>query len=78
MADEPQPPPRLSTEERAEAETREMIERAERAWQRQVEREEAGNAGASPGQMTPLRWALIALAGAALAFLVAEHLTRIG
>ncbi len=50
----------LSPEERDLAETREVIDRAERAWERPVEREDAGRGG--PGPMTPLRWVLLALA----------------
>ena len=75
MADQPEPP--LSPEQaREEAETREMLERAERAWQRQVEREEAGRA--APGQMTAFRWILVAIAAASLLLLLARRLAGSG
>lgn len=72
MASDPPPPFR---EERAEAETRDVIERAERAWQRQVEREESSYAG--PGPMTRFRWVLVAVALAALILIVVKELLRI-
>ena len=75
MADEPWPP--LTPEqEREEAETRAMLERAERAWQRQIEREEAAGRGLSG--MTRFRWLLAAVAAAALILILAQRLTGTG
>jgi hypothetical protein len=45
-------------------ETRAVIERAERAWQRQVEREQ--RAFDYPGRMTPFRWVMVAIAAISL------------
>jgi len=58
------PPP--SREERDLAETREVVERSERTWQRQVERERS----AYPETMTPFRWVLVAIALIALAVIL--------
>ena len=50
-------------------ETRAVVERAERAWQRQVEREEQGLA--STGRMTPFRWIMLVIAAISLVLLLA-------
>ncbi|HEX3884058.1 MAG TPA: hypothetical protein VHW66_15475 [Stellaceae bacterium] len=65
------PPPPTPEQPDEDAETRAVIERAERAWQRQVEREDAAFAGA--GRMTPFRWIMIAIAAAALLLLIVQN-----
>lgn len=67
MQSGPPPPP----EDETDAETRAVIERAERAWQRQAEREE--RALADPGRMTPFRWVLVAIAAASLLVLLVQN-----
>ncbi len=58
------PPP----EDKLDPETRAVIERAERAWRRQVEREE--RAFDYPGRMTRFRWIMVAIAAASLLLLL--------
>jgi hypothetical protein len=55
MPSDPPPP-----EQEPDPETRAVIERAERAWQRQVEREEKSLD--YPGGMTPFRWIMLVIA----------------
>ncbi|HEY1796589.1 MAG TPA: hypothetical protein VGG57_10755 [Stellaceae bacterium] len=57
------PPP-----EDPDRETRAVIERAERNWQQQVEREEQGLD--YPGRMTPFRWTMLIIAIASLILLI--------
>lgn len=64
----PSDPPPTPPEEELDPETRAVVERAERAWQRQVEREE--RAFAYPGRMTRFRWAMVAIAGVSLLLLL--------
>jgi hypothetical protein len=61
--------------ERAADEGRLMIERAEEAWQRQVEGE---NAAASAPSSTMLRIVLLGAAIAAIIFLLFQRLAQIG
>jgi hypothetical protein len=63
----PPPPP----EHDEDAETRAVIERAERAWRRQAEREEQSFARLD--RMTPFRWVLVAIAAASLILLIARN-----
>lgn len=67
MQSDPPPPP----EHDEDAETRAVIERAERAWRRQAEREEQSFARLD--RMTPLRWVLVAIAAASLILLIARN-----
>jgi hypothetical protein len=69
MRSDPPPPP--PEDEEPDAETRAVIERAERAWQRQIEREDAALPGA--GAMTPFRWIMLAIAAIALLLLIAQN-----
>jgi hypothetical protein len=64
----PSDPPPQSPEAELDPETRAVVERAERAWQRQVEREE--RAFDYPGRMTPFRWVMVAIAGISLILLL--------
>lgn len=61
--------------ERADDEGRLMIERAEEAWQRQVEGE---NAAASTQSSSMLRIVLLGAAIAAIIFLLFQRLAQIG
>lgn len=58
------PPP----EDEVDPETRAVIERAERAWRRQVEREE--RALDYSGRMTPFRWVMVVIAVICLILLI--------
>jgi hypothetical protein len=60
----PSPPP----ENELDPETRAVIDRAEAAWRRQVEREERSLD--YPGPMTPFRWVLVAIAAISLIVLL--------
>ena len=60
---------------RAAEEGRLMIDRAERQWQQQVEKEEAP-VRTAPG--AAFRWLLLAIALGAIVFLMFEQLGRIG
>jgi hypothetical protein len=62
------PPPR---EDEVDPETRAVIERAERAWRRQAEREE--RALDYPGRMTRFRWIMVAIAALSLILLLAMN-----
>lgn len=67
--------PRADSDERAEEEGRLTVERAEEAWQRQIEGEDA----AAPGPTSALlRIVLLALAILAIAFLLFQRLAQIG
>jgi len=68
------PPP--ENEPEPDAETRAVIERAERAWQRQVEREE--RSFAYPGPMTRFRWILVAIAMVSVILLILQNMSRGG
>lgn len=61
----PDPAPR---DDDLDPETRAVIERAERAWQRQVELEERGYR--SPDRMTTFRWVMVAIAAVSLVLLL--------
>lgn len=63
------------SDERAQAEARLMVERAEDSWQRQVAGEDAF---ASPAAMSLLRIVLLALAILAIVFLLFQRLAQIG
>jgi hypothetical protein len=65
MQSDPPPPPE------DDAETRAVIERAERAWQRQVEHEERSLA--YPGPMTRFRWILVAITAVSLVLLTVQN-----
>jgi hypothetical protein len=67
----PSDPPPQPPEDELDPETRAVIERAERAWRRQVEREE--RASEYPGQMTRFRWVMIAVAALSLILLIAMN-----
>jgi hypothetical protein len=66
MPSDPPPP-----ENELTPETRAVIERAERAWQRQVEREERGLE--YPGRMTRFRWVMVAIAALSLILLLVTN-----
>ena len=68
MPSDPPPP-----EDDLDPETRAVIERAEQAWRRQVEREE--RAAGYTGGMTPLRWILVAIAAICLMLLLVTNRT---
>ncbi|GEM_PF-4910691 len=72
----PSPPP--PDEHRPNDEGREIVERAERAWARQVELEEAAPRRGLPSFGPRLRWLLLALAIAMIVFLLFDRLGRIG
>jgi len=63
--------PPLPPEDQPDAETRAVIERAERAWRLQAEREE--RALADSGRMTPFRWIVLAIAAASLLVLLVQN-----
>ena len=67
--------PRAGSDERAGEEGRLTVERAEEAWQRQIEGEDA----ATPGPTSALlRIVLLALAMLAIVFLLFQRLAQIG
>ena len=69
----PDPPPK--PDERAADEARLTIERAEEAWQRQLDGEDA--AAHEPGSSV-LRIALLVAAAAAIVFLLFQRLAQLG
>ncbi len=75
MQSERHPAPSEPNERAADDEGRLMIERAEEAWQRQVEGE---NAAASAPSSTMLRIVLLGAAIAAIIFLLFQRLAQIG
>ena len=75
MQSDQHPPSQPEPEQRAFEESRLVIERAEGAWRRQVEGEEAAVSGS---RATLLRIVLLGLAIAAIVFLLFQRLTEIG
>jgi hypothetical protein len=75
MRSEDHPQSRPEIDERAAEQARLTVERAERAWERQVESESA--AGTMPGSRL-LRIVLLGFAIAAIVFLLFQRLAQIG